>query len=115
MSVQFLFIVQINKLGLREVETLVQDHTEPVRINQAQTLPYPLIPQLSGAPATSLRSGGYQTLSPNLTFSLQGPLPSRRGSVALKETRVTLDPLEIQAEWATQDPLVPWGPLASRG
>lgn len=45
----------------------------------------------------------------------QGPLPSRRASVALKETRATLDPLEIQAEWATQDPLVPWGPLDSRG
>ena len=57
----FLSILQIKKLRLREVETRAQGHPQPVRINvlKAQTLPLSSIPQPSGVPATSLRSGGH--------------------------------------------------------
>lgn len=45
----------------------------------------------------------------------RGPLVSRQASVALKETRESPGPLENLAEWATQGPAAPWGPLASQG
>ena len=73
------------------------------------------MPQLFGSPATSLRSGGYQTLTPNLTFLPTGAPAIQTGIRGLKGDQGDPGPLEVQAEWATQDPLVPWGPLASRG
>lgn len=71
--------------------------------------PYLLIPQLFGSPATSLSLEATRLHSqPDLL--LTGAPAIQTGIRGLKETRATLDPLEVQAEWATQDPLVPWAP-----
>lgn len=109
-SVQFPFIFQTNKLGLREVETFVQGHRELARINQAQTLPYRLIPQLSGAPATCLRSGGYQTLTPNLTFLPTGAPAIQTGIRGLKGDQGNPGPPGNPGRMGYPGPSGPMGP-----